>query len=157
MQVRPQRILWPTDFSELALVGGRYALGFCTHFGAELHIIHVIPPPLSPDVSLVVPAEVPVTVSEPEIVEASEQALQKLVREHFAEHERIVTKVFFGNPWPGVCDYARDNEIDLIVVTTHGRTGLSHALIGSTAERIVQHAPCPVLTIKDAARSFLVD
>ena len=155
MKVSPQRILWPTDFSELSLRGGRYALGFCEQFGAELHIIHVIPPPLSPDVSLVVPAEVPISVSEPEIVEASQEALNKLVQEHFAGYGKIVTKVFFGNAWPGVCDYAKQNEIDLIVVTTHGRTGLSHVLIGSTAERIVQHAPCPVLTVKHSEKDFV--
>lgn len=155
MQVNPQRILWPTDFSELSMRGGRYALGFAERFGAELHIVHVIPPPLSPDVSLVVPAEVPVSVSEPEIIEASQEALDNLVEQHFGGYGRVVTKVFFGNAWPGVCDYARDNSIDLIVVTTHGRTGLSHVLIGSTAERIVQHAPCPVLTVKHPEKDFV--
>ena len=155
MEVSLKRVLWPTDFSELSLRGGRYARGFCEQFGAELHIIHVIPPPLSPDVSLVVPAEVPVSVSEPELIEASQEALDKLVAEHFAGFEKVVTKVFFGNPWPGVCDYAKENDIDLIVVTTHGRTGLSHVLIGSTAERIVQHAPCPVLTVKHSEKDFV--
>jgi nucleotide-binding universal stress UspA family protein len=157
MVVNPQRVLWPTDFSELSLRGGRYARGFCEHFGAELHIIHVVPPPLSPDVSLVVPAEVPVAVSEPELVQASQKALDALVKENFASYERVVTKVFFGNPWPSVCSYAKDNDIDLIIVTTHGRTGLGHVLIGSTAERIVQHAPCPVLTVKHREKDFVVE
>ena len=101
MDVNPKRVLWPTDFSELSMRGGRYARGFCEHFNAELHIIHVIPPPLSPDVTLVVPAEVPVSVSEPEIVDASQEALNKLVSENFAGFEKVVAKVFFGNPWPG--------------------------------------------------------
>lgn len=157
MQVSPKRVLWPTDFSELSLRGGRYARGFCEHFGAELHILHVVPPPLSPDVSLVVPAEVPVTVSEPELVEASQTALDRLIQEHFAGDTNIVAKVSFGNPWPSICDYAKENEIDLIIVTTHGRTGLGHVLIGSTAERIVQHAPCPVLTIKHPEKDFVVE
>ncbi len=157
MEVSLKRVLWPTDFSELSLRGGRYARGFCEQFGAKLHIIHVIPPPLNADVSLVVPAEVPVSVSEPEIVEASQNALDKLVKEHFEGFKKIVTNVFFGNAWPGVCDYAKENDIDLIVVTTHGRTGLSHVLIGSTAERIVQHAPCPVLTVKHPAKDFVKD
>ena len=155
MKCQPGRILWPTDFSELSLRGGRYARCFCDQFGAELHIVHVVPPPLSPDVSLVVPAEVPVAVSEPEMVEASQTALDRLVSEHFADFPRIQTKVLFGNPWPSVCTYAKDNAVDLIVVTTHGRTGLSHVLIGSTAERIVQHAPCPVLAVKHDARDFV--
>ncbi|MFQ5807465.1 MAG: universal stress protein [Phycisphaerae bacterium] len=155
MEVSPKRVLWPTDFSELSLCGGRYASGFCEHFGAELHIIHVVPPPLSPDVSLVVPAEVPVAISEPELVEASQTALDQLVEQHFGRYDKVVTKVFFGNPWPSICNYAKENDIDLIIITTHGRTGLSHALIRSTAERIVQHAPCPVLTVKHAEKEFL--
>jgi nucleotide-binding universal stress UspA family protein len=155
MEVKLQRVLWPTDFSDLALRGGRYARGFCEHFHAELHVIHVVPPPLSPDVSLVVPAEVPVAVSEPELMGASQTALDKLINDHFADYDNIVTKVLFGNPWPSICEYARENEVDLIIITTHGRTGLSHVLIGSTAERIVQHAPCPVLTVKHAEKDFL--
>ena len=155
MEVCPKRVLWPTDFSELSLRGGRYARAFCGQFDAELHIIHVVPPSLSPDVSLVVPAEVPVAVSEPELLEASQGALDKLVAEQFGQSARVVTKVLFGNPWPSICDYAKDNGIDLIIVTTHGRTGLSHVLIGSTAERIVQHAPCPVLAVKHAEKDFV--
>jgi nucleotide-binding universal stress UspA family protein len=155
MEVRPQRILWPTDFSELSLRGGCYARGFCELFGAELHVLHVVPPPLSTDVSLVVPAEVPVAASEAELVEGAQEALGRLVAEHFAGAANVVTKVCFGNAWTAICDYARDNDIDLIVVTTHGRTGLSHVLIGSTAERIVQHAPCPVLTVKHPAKDFV--
>ena len=157
MEVKPQRVLWPTDFSELSLRGGRYARGFCELFSAELHILHVVPPPLSTDVSLVVPAEVPVTVSEPELVESAEEALRRLVEEHFAGFAGVVTKVCFGHPSSAICDYASDNEIDLIIITTHGRTGLSHVLIGSTAERIVQHAPCPVLTVKHCKKDFVTE
>lgn len=157
MEVSPKRILWPTDFSELSLHGGRYALGLCKQFGAELHIVHIVPPPLSPDVSLVVPAEVPTAHSETELIEASQEALDQLIDGHFSGYEQLVTKVFVGNPWPSICRYAKDNDIDLIVITTHGRTGLSHVLIGSTAERIVQHAPCPVLTVKHPEKDFLID
>jgi len=157
MEVKPKRILWPTDFSELSLHGGRYARGFCELFAAELHILHVVPPPLSTDVSLVVPAEVPVTVSETELIQGAEEALARLVSEHFADLDNVVTKVRFGHPAAGICDYAKEVEIDLIVITTHGRTGLSHVLIGSTAERIVQHAPCPVLTVKSTAKDFVAE
>lgn len=155
MEVKPKRVLWPTDFSDLSLHGGRYARAFCELFEAELHVIHVVPPPLNTDVSLSVPAEVPMAVSEPELVAAAQETLEKLVGEHLAGYAHVVTKVCFGNPWPSICNYAKDNAIDLIIITTHGRTGLSHVLIGSTAERIVQHAPCPVLTVKHAAKDFV--
>lgn len=157
MVVSPKNVLWPTDFSSLSLHGGHYAKGFCDVFGARLHIIHVIPPPLGPDVSVMIPAEVPVNVSDPELLDASKQAIRKLIDEHFEGDTNIVTDAMFGNPWQTICTYARDKDIDLLIVATHGRTGLSRVLIGSTAERIVQHAPCPVLTVKDPEREFLIE
>ena len=157
MIVSPKRILWPTDFSELSLLGGRYARGFRDVFGAELRILHVVPPPLSPEVSVMLPTEVPVTVSEPEILDACRKGLERIIAEHFDGDESIVYDAFFGNPWSGVCEYAKQKDVDLIVVGTHGRTGLHHVLIGSTAERIVQHAPCPVLTVKSPEKDFLVE
>ncbi len=155
MKLEPKRILWPTDLSALSLRGGRVAVGMCQTFAAELHVLHVVPPPLSPDVSVIVPAEVPMAFSEPEMLEASQNALDQLISQHLGDCEHIVRKVVFGNPWPTICKYAEENDVDLIVTTTHGRTGLSHVLIGSTAERIVQHAPCAVLTIKQDAKDFV--
>lgn len=157
MLVSPRRILWPTDFSSLSLQGGLYAQGFRDVFGAELHVIHVIPPPLNPDISVMLPGEVPVSVTEPELVEACAKGLDRFVAEQFSDDESIVREVFLGNPWSGVCEYAKRAEIDLIIVSTHGRTGLRHALIGSTAERIVRHAYCPVLVVKGDEREFLVE
>jgi nucleotide-binding universal stress UspA family protein len=157
MLISPKKVLWPTDFSELSLHGGRYARGFRDLFGAELHILHVIPTPLTPDVAVMLPTEVPVSISEHGLVEAAKVALRKLVDQQFGGDERIQRHALCGNPWSVVCGYARKHAIDLIVVATHGRTGLGHALIGSTAERIVQHAPCPVLTVKQPERDFLID
>lgn len=157
MLTNPKRILWPTDFSAHSLRGGRYARGLCRLFGAELHVIHAIPPPLTPDASLLMPADIPPPCSETELFEASKRGLTELVRRHFGDEPRVVTNVTFGNPWPTVCKYAKDNNIQLIVVTTHGRTGLGHVLIGSTAERIVQHARCPVLVVKENECGFLGD
>ncbi|MFN0136087.1 MAG: universal stress protein [Phycisphaerae bacterium] len=155
MQVKPTRILWPTDFSELSLHAGRYARAMADQFGAELHIVHVVPPPLSPDVAVMVPADAPMTMTEPKLLDASRAAIKELIIKHFDGDPKIVTHAYYGNPWPTICEYAKEKGIDLIVVSTHGRTGISHVLIGSTAERIVQHAPCAVLTVKRSGRGFL--
>lgn len=157
MDVKPTRILWPTDFSELSLCGGRYALALRDHFSAELHIIHVVAPVLTADFSVLLPVNVPVPTGDEEILEACRQSLARLVKDHFGGDESIVTSVFMGNPWSAICEYAEREHIDLLVITTHGRTGFEHVVIGSTAERVVQHAPCPVLTIKRAGQSFLCD
>lgn len=155
MLSNPKRILWPTDFSTHSLRGGKYAYGLSELFGAEFHLLHAIPPPLTPDASLLMPADIPAACSETELFSAADRSLRELVARQFAGTVQIVTHVAFGNPWPTICKYAKDNEIQLIVVTTHGRTGLGHVLIGSTAERIVQHACCPVLVVKEKECGFL--
>ena len=155
MIVSPKRILWPTDFSELSLKGGRYARGMSEHFGAHLHIIHVMPPVMTPDYSVMLPTSLPVSTAEPELIAACRQSIAKVIADNFGGDSTIVYDAFLGNPWFGVCEYAQREQIDLIVVATHGRTGLEHVLIGSTAERIVQHAPCPVLTVKSSEQDFL--
>mgnify|MGYP001258053483 CR=1 FL=1 len=155
MVVHPRRILWPTDFSPLALHGALYARGLREVFDAELHVLHVVPPPIPTDLAITLPIEAPVTYGGQEIEPEYRSRLAGLVGEQFGSGAAVVVDVLFGNPWSVICRYAAEHAIDLIVVGTHGRTGLPHVLIGSTAERIVQHAPCPVLVIKNPERDFV--
>lgn len=156
MTLNPKKILWPTDYSDLSLHAARYAQGLCKQFGATLHVIHVVPPPLGPDVALMVGPDVCAAVSEREIASAAREGIEKLLREQIDAAIPRVVHAFVGNPWSAICAYAKKNAIDLIVIGTHGRTGISHAVIGSTAERIVRHAPCPVLTVKHPEHDFVV-
>lgn len=151
MFARPKRILWPTDFSELSLSGASCAAAFRELFDAELHVIHVLTPPMAPDLSATLVAEVPIALPESELLGSTRTGLTKLVNERFPGVKAVVDSMY-GNPWSTICEYARRENIDLIIVATHGRTGLSHALIGSTAERIVRHAACPVLVVKSPER-----
>lgn len=148
MEITFKNILWPTDFSEHAQPGGRYARGLCAKFGAALHVIHVLPPPFAPTGGAMAPAELPVVFADPNLVDTARESLRKLIADDFGGDATIRYDAFVGNPWVSICDYAEREQIDLIVVCTHGRTGLKHALIGSTAERIVRHAKCPVLVVK---------
>ncbi|MCG3129250.1 MAG: TRAP-T-associated universal stress protein TeaD [Phycisphaerae bacterium] len=157
MVVSPKKILWPTDFSTLSLQAGRYARGFREVFDSELHVIHVVPPPYSADVSVMLPADIPVAAPEADVVAFGFRTLKKVIDEHFDGDQTIQLKAFVGNPWMGVCDYAREQHIDLIIVATHGHTGLKHVLLGSLAEQIVRHAPCPVLTVKVDEKDFIID
>lgn len=158
MIVSPKRVLWPTDFSDLSLQAGRYARGFSELSGAEMHVVHVVPPPIVTDAGVVVPAEVPISISEAQLLTAANEALERVIKTHFDGDARIVRRALSGGaPWREICRYAEDNEIDLIVVSTHGHTGWRHTLLGSTAERIIQHAPCPVLTVKHPERECLVE
>lgn len=155
MDLQPRRILWPTDFSETSLHAARYARALCARFQAVLHVLHVVPPPINPDVNIMFAGEVPLVVSEADLSDASRRGLQRLVEKHLDNDPKIVCDVAAGNPWVAICEYAKKHEIDMIVITTHGRTGITHAIIGSTAERVVQHAPCPVLTVKQKCRDCL--
>lgn len=155
MKIKASAILWPTDFSEHAAHAAPYARAFCELFGGRLHVIHIVDLPLTPDGTGMIPAEYPMATFGQEFMESARSALARTVEKHFAGLPHVTTEALLGNPWQGVCEYASTHGIDLIVITTHGRRGLSHLLIGSTAERIVQHAPCPVFTIKSGARELL--
>jgi nucleotide-binding universal stress UspA family protein len=73
-----------------------------------------------------------------------------------ADMNRIRTHILHGSPWDQIVEFARDKQVDLIVMGTHGRTGIGHALIGSVAERVLRRAPCPVMVIREGGAGFHV-
>lgn len=156
MIVSPKRILWPTDLSTLSLKAADYARGFREIFGAELRVIHVCEPSYSPMFDGGVPLGVQVGPAQPEILSAANQELKRLVDEVFPNEPSLQYEALIGVPWMEICDYARRNSVDMIVIATHGRTGIKRTLLGSVAERVVQHAPCPVLVVKDVERDFTI-
>src|SRR5262245_19988367 len=113
-------------------------------FGSELHLLHVLAElvPAGPD-PLLTPVMTPEAYKDSE--EQSRQALERALDPSWGQPSSVVTAVRWGSPVEEIVAYAREQEIDLIVIATHGRTGLSHVLLGSVAERIVREAPCPVL------------
>ena len=151
--IQLNKILFATDFSESADRAKLMACEFAAQFGAELHLLHVIH-----DAAVDVP-EFGMGLSFPSFVdnvsgkrhELKEKALSRLsaeVDDSWRKQHRVVLGTRFGKEFLEIIRYARDNEIDLIVVGSHGRTGLTHALLGSVAEKLVRKAPCPVLTVR---------
>jgi nucleotide-binding universal stress UspA family protein len=145
------RILVPVDFSAPSDRALRYATTLADRFGATIELLHVVEDPF---VSGAWNAEVYV----PNVAEL----LNRLIvtaREQLEESKALVadkgigvdTTVITGRPAQSIVDHAATERFDLIVLGTHGRTGLSHALLGSVAERVVRKAPCPVLTVREAA------
>jgi nucleotide-binding universal stress UspA family protein len=143
-----RRILAPTDFSAHAAKAVRYACRLAERLDADLHLLHVLSEvvPAGPD-PMLAPVLPPEYYRESE--EQSRIALAQLLEPSWGHPHGFEAAVRWGGPVEGIVEYATDLEIDLIVIATHGRTGLSHALMGSVAERIVREAPCPVLTIRD--------
>ncbi|MDR3636443.1 MAG: universal stress protein [Isosphaeraceae bacterium] len=143
-----RRILAPTDFSGHAAKAVRYACRLAERLDSELHLLHVLSDvvPAGPD-PMLAPVLPPEYYKETE--EQSRIALAQLVEPDWGHPRGFEAAVRWGGPVEGIVEYAADQEIDLIVIATHGRSGLSHVLLGSVAERIVREAPCPVLTIRD--------
>lgn len=158
MKISPKKILWPTDFSELSLNAADYVRGYRDTFDAEVHIVHVCAPLPNADM---LPAGVELTVSDKGVLdtflEAARTRLRRVADGHLGGASAVVCEVLSGHPWFEVCEYAGREGIDLIVLATHGLTGLRHLFIGSTAERVVQHAPCPVLTVKNVGRDVAAE
>jgi universal stress protein A len=141
-------ILVPTDFSEHSQTAVRYACALAERLGAGLHLLHVLSDimPVGPD-PMLAPVMPPEYFRETEA--ASMEALGRLLDPSWGKPASVESSVRWGSAVDVIVDHATTHPTDLIVISTHGRTGLSHVLLGSVAERIVREAPCPVLTIRD--------
>ena len=147
MQVR--HILAPTDFSTYSQHAVASALELAKKFGAKLTILHVIELPPYP-----VEGYVPPSVSATFLDDLERQAaadLAQIVPEAEAANVEVARVVAVGTPYRKIVETAEAEQVDLIVMATAGRTGLSHLVIGSIAERVVRTATCPVLTIRPRA------
>jgi universal stress protein A len=123
-------VLFPTDYSDVSRTAGRTAAALARHFKARLHVVHVVPP-----------------VTDPGPPDALPAALAEI-----GDGVEAVTALVFGRPAREILAYASRHGIDLIVMGTHGRTGVTRAVLGSVAEAVVRRAGCPVLTVPSRAR-----
>jgi universal stress protein A len=143
-------ILVPVDFSEHSEKAVRYATTVANRFGARIELLHVVEDPF---VTGAWNSEVFVP-NLPELLNRLTQAAQDQMtqsKKRLAAHGFVVeTVVITGQPAPTIVEHATRGGFDLIVMGTHGRTGLSHVFMGSIAERVVQKAPCAVLTVREA-------
>ncbi|MFI5338925.1 MAG: universal stress protein [Candidatus Methylomirabilales bacterium] len=143
-----KQILAPTDFSEDSNHAIRYAAGLARQFGAKLVLLHVVSDDEMESISKAhVPPHPVDKVYEDLTQEIHEQYVQRVAPEVWKGLE-IDILVLPGDPILEIVQAAQRRGVDLIVMATHGRTGLSHALIGSVTEKVVRKAPCPVLAIR---------
>ncbi len=145
-------ILVPIDFSDCSRKALQYAVPLARQFGSRLLLVHVMP------VHYFVGSEfgpVDVPVPEQEMRENSERALERLAREEIAGAVPVATRVCRGQPVQEIVAVAREAGVDLILLSTHGHTGLKHVLLGSVAENVVRYAPCPVLVVREHQREFV--
>jgi nucleotide-binding universal stress UspA family protein len=141
-----RRILWPTDLSPLSKAALPHAVGLASSAGAELVLLHVMPLPAmyaAPDVSGAV--WIPLQRKTRAAAQRQLRRLEKQVKGPNLHTHTVLTE---GVPFLQIVRAAKRLRCDLIVLATHGRTGLIHAIMGSVAENVIRRAPCPVLTVR---------
>ncbi len=148
-RVDVRRILVPIDFSECSPLP--VAVEIARAYGAELDMLHVIEEAVLPTIYGVEP----LSPSAPLYIERTEGALQKLLEEAGASDVLSRQHVRIGHAPRRILEFADERRVDLIVLGSHGRTGLSRLLMGSVAEKVVRLAPCPVFTVKSYGKPLL--
>jgi universal stress protein A len=154
MAIRIARILFPTDFSENARCAEEYACELARQFQSELHLLYVLQ-----DVALVMPEPGAVFAIPALNVEEARLSAERLLATRPADSAqlgRVIRATRSGSPFVEIVRYAADNAVDLIVMGTHGRSGLPHVLLGSVAEKVVRKAGCPVLTVRPTDHKFVM-
>lgn len=147
----PNKLLVPTDFSDMSAPELGYAGMLGKAFDAQILLVHVVKRPVF----------LPTTAGAPAAVPASEEEIHEWVLKHLARLQQrasdevaVATRRVEGDPAKEIVRVAEEEDADLILMSTHGRKGLARALLGSTAEQVMRDAPCPVLCIKQGSHEF---
>jgi universal stress protein A len=149
-----KKVLFPTDLSDAAAEAQLYACALAEQFGAELHVLSVMQDVslMSPDPNM--PWVIPASSLE-EVRQSLETALVNVPDPKWAAGKTVYRVIRIGAPYVEIDKYAAEQNVDIIVLGTHGRSGLTHLLLGSTAEKVVRKAPCPVLTVHPKGHQFV--
>jgi len=149
-----KRILVPTDFSKHSQNALRYAAAFARRFEAEIHLLHVFQ-----DLAVSQPEAVtvgpPIVAPIEQFLASAQASLQRLIEENQLTGIPIHPIVRTGSPFDEIIQFAKEQDIDLIVMGTHGRGWLAHVLLGSVTEKVVRKSPCPVLTVRHPEHEFV--
>lgn len=151
-----KKILAPTDLSKLSVAGLRYAVSLANKLGAEVTVYHVVNREEIMHYSQEfwsAGSASPTARGGPDVLKRYETALSRFLDENLGDLlplVEIAQKVEMGVPHKNITERAKAEGSDMIVMSTHGRTGLSHMLLGSVTEKIVRIAPCPVISIHPA-------
>jgi len=150
MQIKT--ILFPTDFSNGARAAMDHAASLAQDYHARLILLYVIQ-----DISIAewyIPSSLSVADLLEDMQKSATKEMDKWAVEVSAKVKDVEKMVVRGVPFVEIIRTAKDTQADLIVIGTHGRTGIDHLLFGSTAEKVVRKAPCPVLTVRVAGKEF---
>jgi nucleotide-binding universal stress UspA family protein len=144
-------IMVPIDFSEYSKNAFKYAIDFAKLFNAKMYLIYVVEPIIYPaDFSM---GQVAIPSADIDLQTRANEELINLAKT-IGSGLQIETIIKTGKPFFEIIESAKEKDVDLIIIATHGHTGVEHLLFGSTAEKVVRKAPCPVLTLREPIKGF---
>lgn len=150
LSIALNKILVPIDFSDHSRKALRYAIPFARKFNASLDLIYVVEPTVYPaDFSF---GQVGFPTIEDELRKRGAEELDELIKKDIAKQVPARRAVRTGKAFYEILLYAKEEKIDFIIIATHGHSGIEHALFGSTAEKVVRKASCPVLVVRTGER-----
>jgi nucleotide-binding universal stress UspA family protein len=147
------KILVPVDFSQHAEKALKYGIALAENFEASLHVLHVMDQPVQPTHYQL--GDNLLTMLQPDLESRTREVLQQLLERLAPKELEYSTDYVFGRAYAEIVSYAKQIDADLIVLGTHGLSGLQQFFLGSTAAKVVRHAPCPVLTVKVKEKDFI--
>ncbi|PQJ34330.1 universal stress protein [Salinibacter sp. 10B] len=145
-----RRVLVPIDFSDASESAVQHAKEIALTYGAEIDLLHVVEPPFYPSAYGIDTTTFPTQ----EVVDRVEKQLGDMAREEIG-YEHVMVSATVGHPPSEILNYVDENEVDLVVIATHGRTGLERALLGSVTERVLRRSPAPAFVVKPTRKSLL--
>lgn len=149
--IQLKKILVPLDFSDSSRQALRYAVAFASHFQASLILLHVVEfNYVGSDFNLVETSQI-----ETDLREGAGQRLEEWLKQETSQQVPAQPIVKVGRPYHEIVETAQADGIDLILIATHGHSSLAHVLLGSTVERVVRYAPCPVLIVRPIEHEFV--
>jgi universal stress protein A len=164
-----QHILVPTDFSDASSAAVTYGVAFARAFGARLHLLHAA---VRHELDVIVErqraiefflADASTATSPLELDDVGRRAAHEILGKLLTHEDQETLKVEYvlraagsGGPYVQIVRYAKELEVDLIIMGTHGRGFMAHMLMGSVAEKVVRHSPCPVLTVRHPEHEFVI-
>lgn len=148
-----KKVLVPIDFSDYSKSALRYAVNFSKQFNAEMILIYVVEPVVyPPDFSM---GQIAIPSVNVEWDKRAKEELDNLAASDIPSDVKVKKIIKTGKPFVEIIDTAADEDVDIIIIATHGHSGVEHILFGSTAEKVVRKAPCPVLTLREPIKGFM--
>jgi nucleotide-binding universal stress UspA family protein len=152
MEPNIKKILVPIDFSDYSKSSLRYAVNFIKHFHARVILVYVVEPVIyPPDFSM---GQIAIPSVGVDMDKRAQEELEKLAKDEIPSDTDVKLIIKTGKPFVEIIETAVEEDADMIIIATHGHTGVEHILFGSTAEKVVRKAPCPVLTLRDPIKGF---